>query len=139
MVADYGMSAEVGPLSFGHEDANAFWTGGPKMSSGTAEKIDQEVLRLLNEAHGRADQILRDKRELLDSLSALLLVVETIDGADLQAYASGTKQIPDPADAKRQLDERSAAAIASRPATPIVHPTPAPAPFIPPAPPLPAD
>ena len=138
MVADYGMSAEVGPLSFGHDDPNAFWTGGAKMSSGTAEKIDQEVLRLLNEAHERADVILRDKRELLDSLSALLLVVETIDGADLEAYASGAKQVPDPADAKRELEERSAAAIASRPA-PIVHPTPAPAPFIPPAPPLPAD
>ena len=138
MITDYGMSKKLGPLAFGHDDPNAFWTGGPKMSAGTAEKIDQEVLRLLNEAHARAQQILNDKRDLLDSLSALLLVVETIDGSDLEAYASGAKQVPDPADAKRELEERSAAAVASRPA-PIVHPTPAPTPMIPPAPPLPAD
>jgi cell division protease FtsH len=94
MVAEYGMSEKVGPLSLGREDqSNPF--AGPKISGHTAETIDHEVARLLNEAHDRAEQILREKRTLLDQLSSLLLVTETIDGTDLEAYATGTKPIPD--------------------------------------------
>jgi len=139
MVAEYGMSAEVGPLSLGREEPNAFFAG-PRVSGGTAEKIDQEVLRLLHEAHGKAERILTEHRELLDKLSELLLVTESIDGPDFEAYASGTKPIPEPAVVRQQVEERAqaAAVVAERPAT-IVHPTQSPAPFIPPAPPMPAD
>ncbi len=95
MVAEYGMSEKLGPVSFGHEEPNPFF-GGSKFSGATEQLIDEEVTRLLNEAHDQAERILNDHRELLDKLSALLLVVETIDGEDLGAYAAGTKQIPDP-------------------------------------------
>jgi cell division protease FtsH len=96
MVAEYGMSEKVGPLSLGQEDANSMFNV-PKISGHTAELIDQEVNRLLNQAHDRAERILIERRELLDKLAALLLVTETIDGDDLEAYAGGTKPIPDPA------------------------------------------
>jgi len=96
MVAEYGMSEKVGPLSLGQEDANSMFNA-PKISGHTAELIDQEVNRLLNQAHDRAERILIERRELLDKLSGLLLVTETIDGTDLEAYATGTKPIPDPA------------------------------------------
>jgi cell division protease FtsH len=96
MVAEYGMSEKVGPLSLGQEDANSMFNV-PKISAHTAELIDQEVNRLLNQAHDRAERILIERRELLGKLAAVLLVTETIDGDDLEAYASGTKPIPDPA------------------------------------------
>jgi cell division protease FtsH len=96
MVAEYGMSEKIGPLSLGAEDANSMFNA-PKISGQTAELIDQEVNRLLNQAHDRAERILIERRELLSKLSALLLVTETMDGADLEAYATGTKPIPDPA------------------------------------------
>jgi cell division protease FtsH len=102
MVAEYGMSEKVGPMSLGHEDPNPFF-GGSKVSAATAQVIDEEVTRLLNEAHDQAEKILNEHRELLDKLSALLLVVETIDGEDLDAYAAGTKPIPDPETARRDL------------------------------------
>ena len=131
MVAEYGMSEKVGPLSLGHEDANSMFTA-PKISGQTAEAIDQEVNRLLNEAHDRAEKILLEHRQLLGSLAALLLVTETMDGTDLEAYATGTKPIPDPATA--QPNGRTAA-----------RPTPQPqeatasalSPAGPPAPPMP--
>ena len=97
MVAEYGMSDKLGPLSFGREDANAFWTGGAKMSGHTAEVIDQEVTSLVNEAHDRAEEILKDHRDLLEKLSQLLIAVEVIDGDDLRGYVDGTQAIPDPA------------------------------------------
>jgi hypothetical protein len=53
---------------------------------------------------------------MLDRLSALLLVTETIDGEDLEAYTGGTKPIPD-AEQLRQHEEtkqrESAAAAAA--------------------------
>jgi cell division protease FtsH len=139
MVAEYGMSEKVGPLSLGRDDPNAFWQQ-PKISGETAQLIDQETRRLLDEAHDKADRILKERRELLDELRDLLLVVETIDGDDIEAYATGTKRVPDPDTARREQDERAAAAaaVASKPAT-AVHARPAPTPVIPPAPPLPAD
>jgi cell division protease FtsH len=136
MVAEYGMSEKVGPLSLGRDDPNAFWQQ-PKISGETAHLIDEETRRLLDEAHDKADRILKDRRDLLDGLRELLLVVETIDGDDLEAYATGTKPIPDPEAARRDLDEQAAAAVAAKP--PVLHARPAPAPLIPPAPPIPAD
>ena len=137
MVAEYGMSAKVGPLSFGHDDPNAFFGGSNgKMSGATAQVIDEEVSRLLAEAHTQAEDILKERRDLLDRLSALLLVTETIDGDDLKAYADGTKSIPDPEVVARNAEDAAAAAVA--------QPT-MPAPehrggrqIIPPAPPMPA-
>ena len=83
---------------------------------------------------------MKERRQLLDELRDLLLVVETIDGDDMEAYATGTKLVPDPDTARREQDERAAAAAAvvSKPAA-AVHPRPTRAPVIPPAPPLPAD
>jgi cell division protease FtsH len=102
MVTEYGMSEKVGPMSLGHEEPNPF-LGGSKISAATAQVIDEEVTRLLNEAHDQAERILVEHRDLLDKLSGLLLVVETIDGEDLEAYAAGTKPIPDPETARRDL------------------------------------
>jgi cell division protease FtsH len=141
MIAQYGMSDEVGPLSLGQDDpGNPF--AGPKISGRTAEKIDEQVLNLLNEAHDRAEAILHEHRELLDDLSALLLVTETIDGPDLEAFASGDKRIPTPDEARSDLEaKRQAAAVVAdqrretdrgRPQQPVP-------PLLPPAPPLPVD
>ena len=119
MVTEYGMSEKVGPLSLGHEDPNAIFASGPRISSGTAEKIDDEVNRLLAEAHDQAERLLVEHRGELDQLGALLLVVETIDGDDLEAYTAGTKAIPDPEvlrreGEQREADDAAAAAVADK-------------------------
>ena len=140
MVAEYGMSEKVGPLSLGREDQQNPFFGGPKISGETAQLIDQEVLRLLNQAHDKAERILGDKRDLLDSLRDLLLVVETIDGDELEGYATGTKPIPDPEVVREESERESAAAaaaVAERPASGVKElPSEI---VLPPAPPLPAD
>jgi cell division protease FtsH len=128
MVAEYGMSEKLGPLSFGHDDPNA-WFGAStgKMSGHTAELIDEEVARLLGEAHERAERILTERRELLDRLAALLLATETIDGRDLKEYADGVKPIPDPKTA-----QPNGQAAATQPVPEPAHASSAPA-----APPMP--
>jgi cell division protease FtsH len=141
MVTMLGMSEDVGPISLGDEERqqNPF-AGGPQVSQKTAELIDDEVRRLLEEAHERAFAILTEKRDLLNQLSALLISVETIEGDDLIAYVKGTKPIPTPEEARRALDQRAAdeAAAAATP-EPVAQRSPAPTPYMPPAPPMPAD
>jgi cell division protease FtsH len=139
MVAQYGMSEEVGPLSVGHDDPNAMFQP-PKFGAHVSEKIDQEVVKLLNDAHDRAEQILIERRDLLERLAQVLLVTETIDGDDLEAYTSGVKPIPD-AEALRDMAlPPAAAAMTPKPpvsADPAPAPKPAADPLMPPAPPMP--
>jgi cell division protease FtsH len=118
MVTQFGMSEKVGPLSLGQDDPNAIFAG-PKISAGTAERIDEEVMRLLHEAHDQAERLLLQHRDLLDRLSALLLVTETIDGEDLEAYTGGTKPIPDSEQLREheEAKERETAAAAAVVAT----------------------
>jgi cell division protease FtsH len=123
MVTEYGMSEKVGPMSLGHEDPNPFF-GGSKISGATAKTIDEEVTRLLNEAHDQAERILEEHRDLLDKLSGLLLVVETIDGDDLETYAAGTKPIPDAETARRELPVAVPVASQSAAAQRLPSPTP---------------
>jgi cell division protease FtsH len=141
MVTVMGMSEDVGPISLGSDEQNQ-WFQAPKVSQKTSELVDEEVRKLLEEGHDRALAILKEKRALLGQLSALLIAVETIEGEDLIAYVDGSKPIPEPEQARRDLDDRSAAAaaaVAEQSDAPIIKHTPQPAPYIPPAPPMPAD
>jgi cell division protease FtsH len=135
MVSQFGMSDAVGPISLGRDDPNAWMPGAmPKVSAHTAELIDKEVRRLLDEAHVRAEKILTDNLSLLNRLSALLIATEVIDGDELKAYVEGRNEIPDPATIRPMpKPERSA----DRDTVPA-EPTPAHAVSMPPAPPMPA-
>jgi cell division protease FtsH len=104
MVVDYGMSPRIGPLSFGGGDARMVYPGAPPEYSGElASVVDQEITRLVNEAHERAQEVLGQYRAFLEQMSEILIVTEVIDGADLHAYFEGTKPIPSIEDLKRDL------------------------------------
>jgi cell division protease FtsH len=102
MVIEYGMSDKIGPLSFGRDgfrggDGRILFPGeGPQMSEATANVVDEEVSRMVNEAHDRAREILEQRRDLLERLSRVLMSREVIEGKDLNAYVDGTKPIPTP-------------------------------------------
>ena len=138
MVTQYGMSDDLGPLSLGQDDPNAFFSG-PKISGATAERIDKEVSRLLGEAHDQAERILVEHRDMLDRLAALLIVTETIDGEDLEAYTGGTKPIPNAEELRQHEEDKqresaaAAAAVVARERKPSRGPQVA----MPPAPPMP--
>ena len=87
MVTQYGMSEEFGLMSTAsvqHEylDTPAFTDCAPE----TAALVDQEVKRLLSEAHAAAKKLLAEHRELLDEISEYLLAKETITGEELMSF-----------------------------------------------------
>jgi cell division protease FtsH len=84
MVTQYGMSDVLGPITLGHRDGQPFvgreMGGGPDYSGQVAAQIDEEVRKLLDEAHDEALEILVENDDVLESLAAKLLEVETVDG-----------------------------------------------------------
>jgi cell division protease FtsH len=110
MVAEYGMSDKLGPLSFGRDgfrgaDGRVLFPGErPEMSDQTARMVDEEVARLVNHAHDRARTILDGKKGLLSELARLLMVREVMEGKELKAYEEGTQPIPSLEDERVRLD-----------------------------------
>jgi cell division protease FtsH len=102
MVTEYGMSPKLGPLSFGRDgfrgpEGRMLFPGErPEFSEGTAKMVDEEVSRLVGEAHQRAQDILESQRKLLDRLARLLMVQEVLEGKDLERYVKGDEPVPDP-------------------------------------------
>jgi cell division protease FtsH len=91
MVGRWGMSDKVGPVSVLPTDgAGPFLPGVSETSPQTQWLVDQEVRRLVDDAHADVSQLLGEHREQLDRLSQALLASETLDGVD--AYAAA--QVP---------------------------------------------
>jgi cell division protease FtsH len=141
MVIEYGMSDRIGPLSFGHdgfrgaEGRYLFPNTGPELSPDLASAVDDEVKRLIDEAHDRARKTLDEKRDLLDRLSDLLMVTEVIDGEELKAYVSGSAPIPTPDEARSKQAENGERLSDKAPTGPDIVLHGQEAPSVPPPPP----
>ncbi|GAB3086165.1 ATP-dependent zinc metalloprotease FtsH [Corynebacterium aquatimens] len=88
MVMEYGMSSSLGTVKYGDEDGDPFaraMSGGSlDYSPAIAEKIDEEVHKLIDEAHARAYDVLAQHRDYLDVLASKLLEKETLRRPDLE-------------------------------------------------------
>jgi cell division protease FtsH len=83
MVMRYGMSERLGPRVFGHDRSQPFlgreFSSEPDYSDEIAREIDDEIRRIVEEAHQTAKGILEENRDQLDRISKILLDRETID------------------------------------------------------------
>ena len=84
MVAVYGMSEEIGNISF-YDSGNPEGSFGfnRKYSESTAEKIDLAVNRFIEESYARTKELLLEHKELLITMAKTLLEKEILTGADL--------------------------------------------------------
>jgi cell division protease FtsH len=88
MVGRWGMSEKIGPIAvLPSESAGPFLPGVSETSPETQRLIDDEVHRMVDEAHAEVTQILSDHRDQLDSLAHALLEAETLDAVDAYAAA----------------------------------------------------
>ena len=88
MVTRLGMSDQLGPMVYGQKEELIFLgreiSEQRDYSEAVAEQIDQEVRRLVSEAHTKARQILTEYREKLDAVASRLLEVETISREEFE-------------------------------------------------------
>src|SRR5204863_6177061 len=96
MVMRFGMSEKLGPRVFGHDHGQPFlgreFSAEPDYSDEIAREIDDEIRRIVEEAHQTAREILNDRREHLDRLSRLLLEHETIERDEFEALLAGASE-----------------------------------------------
>jgi cell division protease FtsH len=89
MVTRYGMSEVLGPVTFGEREEMVFLgrelAEHQNYSQDIAEAIDDEVRRLVEQAHQRALAVLQENVDKLHAVARRLIDVETIDRAEYEA------------------------------------------------------
>ena len=88
MVGRWGMSEAIGTITvLPSESQGPLLPGAAEVSQETQQLVDEEVRRLVGDAHVEAVALLREHRDKLDALVEQLLVHETLDEADAYAAA----------------------------------------------------
>jgi cell division protease FtsH len=87
MVMEWGMSDRLGPLQYGKPEGEVFlgrdYTRGREVSDDVAAAIDEEIRKLITQAHEEARQIITTHRDALDRIADALIERETLDGDDV--------------------------------------------------------
>ena len=81
MVTEFGMSAKLGTVRYATQQYQ-FLSGDTSTSASpeTLRIIDEEVQRIIGEQYERAQQLLKEHRFALETLTRQLLETETVDG-----------------------------------------------------------
>ena len=94
MVTKYGMTKELGCINYGSEDGSVFlgrdYGRTQDYSEATAAKIDELVLKIVNDAYSRAEQLLSENIDKLHEIAAYLIKHEKMGSADFEAVMNGT-------------------------------------------------
>ncbi|MFZ0888159.1 MAG: ATP-dependent zinc metalloprotease FtsH [Candidatus Binataceae bacterium] len=100
MVCEWGMSRELGPMTFGRREEQVFLGRDIALhkdySEHTAVEIDREVRRIIDEAYHKARGLLAENEPLLHAIADRLLEKEVLEGAEVEAMVKAGKEGRDP-------------------------------------------
>jgi cell division protease FtsH len=107
MVTQWGMSEKLGPIRYGEREEMMFlnraFAEHRNYSDKVAQEIDEEVSRLVDDAHQRCHQVLKDNWEALSRVANRLLEIETVNAAEFEALIRGETPV-DTAEQKREQE-----------------------------------
>ena len=87
MIRSWGMSDDLGPLSYAKGEEQVFLgreiAQHRDYSEATAQKIDEEINKLIKNSYGRAQAVLKENLDILHKLAEHLLEKETVMGKEL--------------------------------------------------------
>ena len=93
MVTEWGMSEKLGPLRYNDDQEEVFLGHSvaqtKSVSGATAELIDLEVRRIVDEAYSACEKILTENRSELELLGEALLEYETLSGDEIKSVIAG--------------------------------------------------
>jgi cell division protease FtsH len=84
MVTYYGLSKNIGNISYYDSTGQQEYSFSKPFSEKTAEAIDKEVKKIVEDAYARAIKILEDNKQGLEDLASRLLEKEVIFSDDLE-------------------------------------------------------
>ncbi|MDP7420324.1 MAG: ATP-dependent zinc metalloprotease FtsH, partial [bacterium] len=110
MTCEWGMSDELGPMTFGRSNDLVFrgreLTRSRDFSESTAVEIDNEVRRCIDACYTRALGMIKEHRENLDDLAEELIEREVLTGEEVTAIIDGTYTPPeDPEEPEEPKEE----------------------------------
>ncbi|MCX8495658.1 MAG: ATP-dependent zinc metalloprotease FtsH [Akkermansiaceae bacterium] len=106
MVCEWGMSDKLGMVEYGEGDGPVFLGRGDmggrraNYSGHTAQAIDEEIKRFIDEAYATATQILTENRDKVELIAKALLEYETLDASHLRDLIE-TGEMRDPPSAPK--------------------------------------
>ena len=116
MVTKFGMSNELGPLSYGDNEDEVFLgrqiARQMHMSEATSKKVDDEVKKIVDNGYKRAKKILTEKLDDLHKLAKALLIYETLSGEEIKDLIAKNTQ-PKRKDEKEQKSNEESSALGS--------------------------
>jgi cell division protease FtsH len=92
MILIWGMSDRLGPINYGDTGANEYsfvMSPEKEYSEKTAEAIDGEVKRILDEAYTNARELIEKHKKQMEGIAQALLKYETLDADDVQLILDG--------------------------------------------------
>jgi cell division protease FtsH len=93
MVTEWGLSDALGPLAYGEPEGDGFlgYASGQRkaMSNATAEQVDLEIRKVVQEGYETANRILTERLDDLHKLAHALLEHETLSGDDINTLLGG--------------------------------------------------
>ena len=102
MVTKYGMTKELGCVCYGRDNGAVFlgrdMGNTQDYSEATAAKIDELVLKIVNDAYAEAEKILSENIDKLHEIAAYLIKHEKMNGDDFEAVMNGTYVEPEEPD-----------------------------------------
>lgn len=98
MVCEWGMSEDLGFVAYDERSESGQYLGGSsyhekKYSETTAEDIDREVRKLLDEAHAQAIKIVQENRDKVELMTEMLMEFETLYREDVDEIMDGSWDI----------------------------------------------
>lgn len=112
MITEYGMSEELGPLTFGKRQEQVFLgrdiARDRNYSEAVAYSIDKEARRIIDNCYREAEKLLKDNLEALHLIAQTLMEKETIDAEEFAALLkqSGVEK-PSQEQTKEQSQEKT--------------------------------
>ncbi|WP_114374355.1 ATP-dependent zinc metalloprotease FtsH [Elioraea thermophila] len=110
MVTEWGMSEKLGMVAYADNSQEVFLghaiTQTKNVSEATAQEIDREIRRIIDEAYATAKRILTERRADLDRLAQGLLEYETLSGEEIKALLAGEPIIRKQEQEQPQADQR---------------------------------
>jgi cell division protease FtsH len=98
MVCEWGMSEDLGPLTYGKKEEAIFlgkeFNRHQDYSEATALKIDDEIKRIVTKQYERASGLLTQSRDILQRVAEALLEHEVLDAAQLRQLIAGEPLTP---------------------------------------------
>jgi cell division protease FtsH len=131
MVTRYGMSDELGPLAYAENQEEVFLghsvSRTQNISEATAQKIDQEIHRIIDDCYKRANEILTTRIDELHTLAKGLLEYETLTGDEIVGLLKGVLPVRTPyEEPEPQRGQGPSVPQAGRPRGGVIAPEPQP-------------